>query len=318
MRLDKDLSQDPFRVDQTRCFLLGQKLKGLKFPREEAPWSNLPKGQQFLFKILFISICHQFNWDFLQENLFRAFSKNIENLEPWAKNFSSKEIESILTKYPKQERVRAQERSKIIRTTAKKLYDNEYFISLIRKHNPKVCLNGASGFYNQLQKIPAFRADPLMKKSAVLVHDLFREEICIISDPEEMIPAVDYHIQRSYIRTGRVFTDKRSVIEALKDRTDRRVRLVQLFRKNVSEAMSLTSFYSGLSIADLNYAEWQISRNICTKNKPFCSARLLGDLPSEFYDIEEKKCPFYGSCRSIDDANYEKMLLHPAYSKNFF
>jgi hypothetical protein len=268
--------------------------------------------------LLFICICHQFNWDFLQGALFEAFVSNLKNTESWAKSISSSDVSQILAKYPKQERVRASERSKTLRETAEVIFSSPYFKELFDNSEPTITLDGDSGFYEQLKSIPAFKADPLMKKSAVLVHDIFREKICKVTDKDNMMPAVDYHIQRSYIKTGRVFSIKGSVTEALVNRTDRRVRLVQLFRKNVSDAMNLTSLYSGLSIADLNYAEWQIARNICTETDPKCSSRQLEDLPNEFKTLESTECPFYSSCRSIDDPHYEKMLLQPAYSKNFF
>ena len=66
-------------------------------------------------------------------------------------------------------------------------------------------LDGADGFYAAMKAVPAFAEDRLEKKARVLAHDVFREQIINFRDPENLRPAVEYHLLRLYLRTGRVY-----------------------------------------------------------------------------------------------------------------
>ena len=83
---------------------------------------------------------------------------------------------------------------------------------------------------------------------------------------ENIKPAIDYHVMRLYLRTGKV------IFEQLKGLPRPRARLVRLLRSTVAEALRLTANYSKLTIPDVNYIEWQLGRNICINEQPLCAA----------------------------------------------
>src|SRR3546814_15988328 len=57
----------------------------------------------------------------------------------------------------------------------------------------------------------AYTGDPFDKKARVLAHDLHREGIMMFSDPENLKPAIEYHLIRLYLRSGRVIPASESV-----------------------------------------------------------------------------------------------------------
>ncbi len=167
-------------------------------------------------------------------------------------------------------------------------------------------LDGAGGFYAAMKAVPAFAEDRLEKKVRVLAHDVFRERIISFCDPGNLRPAVEYHLLRLYLRTGRVYPTDQAVRESLlsADLTSRG-RLVALLRGAVEEAMYLTSFYADIDVATLNYVEWQIARTLCTPNLPaHCVGRPKEALPEDIAALCLGSCAFSSFCRSLTEPNY--------------
>jgi len=311
MSLDRDLDGDPFRVDLFRCHDAALALAPYLGAHVIEPWTYLPKLDQFVFKTLFISICHQMNWDVLQSAMAKwllpAASGRLEEVA----GMTARQMSSLLQDYPKQERVRALERSRMLRETAdglaNLLADGGPLSSLLEAP----VLAGASGFYETIARIPAFTGDPFDKKARVLAHDLHREGIVTFSDPENLKPAVEYHLIRLYLRSGRVVPASDAVRdELLGERRPARPRLVKLLRGAVDTAMRQTALYSGIDVATLNYVEWQIGRSICVEElgpelAPYhCRAPAPAEMPDDVRALAPCRCPFAGFCSSLNEPEY--------------
>ena len=324
MSLDRDLDGDPFRVDLFRCWDAALVLAPFRDRHAVEPWTDLPGIDQLVFKALFISVCHQMNWDVLQSAMAGWLLPNVRSRLEALVNTTPRQISGLLQNYPKQERVRAVERSRILRETARSLTEMLAAGGRLGRLLENPTLEGPSGFYETIAMIPAFTGDPFDKKARVLAHDLHREGIVKFCDPENLKPAVEYHLIRLYLRSGRVVPTSDAVREELLgDNRPARPRLVKLLRGAVDVAMRQTALYSGIDIATLNYLEWQIGRSICVeelgpKIAPlYCEAPAPPEMPEEVRALALCRCPFAGFCGSLNEPGYS-WFREPQFQKSIY
>ncbi len=304
MTLDRALSGNPFDIDQFRCRFAADRLRGLRLEVKAENWSHLPATSQLVFKTLFVSICQQFNWDFLQEAMSAWLLPDPERKLVEVAGVRPAKLRNLLAGYYKPERIQAVTRARMLRTTAvelQALIDSGRISQLVE--NPR--LEGVGGFYEVMRGISAFAEDTLEKKLRVLAHDLYREGVLIFSDPQFLRPAIEYHIIRLYIRTGRVYPTDQFVREQLSKRgVSSRTRLVMLLRKMVEEALELTAFYANLDIAVVNQVEWHLGRSVCTPITPNCIGSASQELPKELAALSPNCCPYSEFCRSFTESSY--------------
>ena len=305
----------PFSINKFQCYNMARRLREFRPSAEMHPWSSECKESQFFFKILFVSVCHQINWDFMQDAMADILLPDAHLSLDRISCISKKDIDAALAGYPKRDRWRSAERAKYLRMTASELKDDyESFLDCVDAGE----LAGERGFYQHIDRLTVFQEDDLNKKTNVLAHDLFREGVIQFLDPENLRPAVEYHLIRLYLRTGRVYPThdevKRGLLENAKVR---RPRLVKVLRQTVSQAMELTSFYSGLDIATLNYLEWQIARNVCDADDPKCHYARLSSMPSDISKIFGKSCLFSEECEALNNTTYG-MFKEPHFQKAIY
>ncbi len=324
MSLDRDLDGDPFRVDLFRCRDAALVLAPFRDQHAVEPWTNLPEIDQLVFKTLFISVCHQMNWDVLQSAMAEWLLPDVGSRLEALAGTTPRQISVLLQDYPKQGRVRAVERSRILRETARSLKEMLAAGGGLSRLLRNPTLEGPSGFYETIASIPAFTGDPFDKKARVLAHDLHREGIMKFCDPENLKPAVEYHLIRLYLRSGRVVPTSDAVRdELLGENRPARPRLVKLLRGAVDVAMRQTALYSGIDIATLNYLEWQIGRSICVEElgpelTPFhCEAPAPSDMPYEVRALAPCRCPFAGFCSSLNEPGYP-WFREPQFQKSIY
>ena len=297
-----------FHVDTIACMEHANVLKNYIRPEEKFLWSNLPKHIQLAFKVSFISICHQFNWDYMQDTLAENLLNKEQNIVDLLVSIKSTDIEHWLVDYPKKERIRAKERAEILRDVGQ-VFTKKYNGDLVLFYNEcnRSVLgdedkNERSEFHDIMDQFLGYNKDALRKKTNVLSHDLYKESIIEFKDDNNVKPAVDYHIMRTYMRTGRVIPADPVLFKFLEGAPNPRGSLVRQLRKTVSEAEKLTAFYAGLNVADVNYIEWQIGRSICVNNEPLCKkANKKFDTAKDIYPLCNGTCPFIETCQSYND-----------------
>lgn len=324
MSLDRALDGVPFSVDLFRCHQSAAGLGAYRSPAVIEPWSAEPIRDQLAFKVLFISICHQMNWDVLQSALAGwLFPNTVQRLTDFS-TISANTIAALLSEYPKQERVRARQRAAMLRNSAVILKDMMAPNGALENLLSRPVLEGPMGFYDIITRIPAFTGDPLDKKARVLAQDLFREKIMPFEDPENLRPAVEYHLIRLYLRSGRVYPTADSVRDELAGTTGpARPRLVKILREKVDEAMRATAFYAGLDAADLNYVEWQIARAVCVEDlgpdmvSDYCLSPAPDGMPGDVGELMPKHCPFATTCRTLNDPTYG-WFREPQFAKAIY
>lgn len=293
-------SGDLFSVDMFACMSHAETLKNHKQTIQKQPWNIYPAEIQLIFKVAFISICHQINWDYLQHTLAQKILTNEADILDILQNVSAKKISCWLEDYPRKERVRAQERATLIKDVGIKIASE--FNSDLKLFYSQVSNATLAG--NQFEKImdtfEAYRKDPLKKKTNVLTHDLTTEKIIDFRDKENLKPAVDYHIIRTYLRTGRVIPKDTELFKFFKGAPNPRNYIIKKLRETVSEAVMLTAHYAGINVAEINYIEWQIGRNACTNKDPICKNERPNNLPLSIKKLSLSACPYEKECLAFN------------------
>ncbi len=262
---------------------------------------------QIWTELVFISICHQANWYALHERIIEIARKDIEIIQP--RNLLSltpKEFRIVFGPGLDEQRLRATERVRILRELAQSLPNWPAEGERLWLNHPQVKISGDHGIMPWLNGLSVFASDPLQKKSRVLIHQLLRYGLIDVIDPENVRPAVDYHIMRLYVRTGRVIPVTEDAFERVRQEEVARVEFLTHLRKAVEEGMWHSSIGSGLRMDHLNHVEWQIARSICVRSGARCTE---GPIPEKPLDDTlaavagpQGGCPLTASCQGYRDA----------------
>src|SRR5579871_1571477 len=193
-----------WKVDRIHCHLLGQGLVGLGANSKPHPLP-LSRDWQIWAELLTVAICHQANWDRLHSTVVRLARMDRSQIHPKCLgHLSGNDFRRMFGEAYDPDRIRITERVKLLRATANEVEADAVGPKFDWIPQGLVALGGESGLYDHLRQFEAFRADPLQKKSRIFVHDLLQYKLISVSDPEHIAPAIDYHLTRLYVRTGRV------------------------------------------------------------------------------------------------------------------
>jgi hypothetical protein len=311
--LDRALAGSGFIIDQIACASAAQALRRLHVQTDSFV-SRRSTSSELLYRLCVSAICHQINWDFLSDRLARAFDQTSVDAHALS-SVTARDLQTWLDGYSRPERIRSKERAATLRDIGKVIlecYEGDP-TGLIR--DSKGRLYGPDGFMAHLDRFDAFREDPLRKKSNVLIHEIVRDGVARFCDEAKIAPAIDYHIIRLYLRSGRVVPIHKATLEILKRDSVPRPRLVKLLREAVSEAVSTTSLYAKMSIPQVNGLEWQVGREICDRTKPNCTN--VSHQIREIIGSDSECCPNIGFCSAYTDPEWLK-LREPELKKSFY
>lgn len=249
------------------------------------------------------AICHQINWDFLRQAVYKKTLKQSDWLKPESlMKISENEISILLVNYSKPERIRANERMAILRQIG----------ILAKKHGnfKKIFLDNNENVLPEIQirqnllECPVFSQDPEEKKLQLLL-----QKLSIYSYFAEMTsfckPAVDYHLIRCFLRRGLIAPKtKLSMDYVFSTDITRRESTVGALRQLCGFLIKKISNYTGLSINSVNQIEWNIGRSICKEGEPDC---YLEGIDSAWARKIYSKCPFCKTCCAL---NFNHDLLY--------
>ncbi|HEK0906692.1 TPA: hypothetical protein SMQ04_001430 [Pseudomonas putida] len=285
-----------FDIDQIACMQHAENIRKFVPDEKIEPWHSSSPAEQLLFKVAFISICHQFNWDFLQNRLYEKLLSSGDSLLATIRNISPTLIKLWLNDYPKKERIRAAERAKLIKNVATTIdinFDgdpNKFYLHL------SSCTIGNKKFEEAMSAFEAYKRDPLKKKTNILSHEIITENIFKIKDVQNLEPAIDYHIIRLYLRTGRVIAKDKELFKYFKGTPNPRGYLVSQLRQAVGEALKSTAHYANLNVAQVNFIEWQLGRSTCTNENPRCELPANASISSSISNLFNGCCPYSECC----------------------
>jgi hypothetical protein len=306
-------------VDRLNSYLIGSLLKGINSSSTPYPL-EIGRKWQIWIEIVFISICHSTNWDFLHEKIIEIASIDIDKLHPLnLSKMSTKEFKILFAPGIDAERVNASERTKLLRDLGSSSLDWFSEKSDFWPNHSILYLSSVNGLYAWLNTISVFSDDPLQKKSRVLVHQLLRYGLISVIDPENIYPAIDYHLIRLYIRTDRVRPLSLNMKEQLKSGDTVRVEVATALRRAVEEAMYYSAAGANLRIDALNHFEWQIARSFCTRKEARCHSNYIESKPIdiELSAFSDSVCPYVLKCPGVHDPLL-RSLSDPQSVKSYY
>lgn len=152
----------------------------------------------------------------------------------------------------------------------KNLRDISHFCEQTSLSQRLVSSSTVSDALQLLRRCPVYDADPLMKKANALLHELVRRKLLLLTDADCLAPAVDYHMQRLYLRTARVILEDPGLVDRLIHRTQVRIELLTAIRSRVADAIKCTARLAKVSVSTLNDVEWAFARKACRRDAVAC------------------------------------------------
>jgi len=163
-----------------------------------------------------------------------------------------------------------------------------------------------SYFYSKLPSAEAY-SDPLQKKTSFLMKLLEDSKLAKFSNSEEIIPIMDYHMQRVLLRTG--------CVEVIDEQLKQKLQLRQAIKSDseIREAciasMKIIAQTAGLSILKMNDVFYTMGRSCCNETmlchnhhceKDPCTLSLAVELG------KHERCIFQDICKGATNKSYRK------------
>ena len=317
-------------VNASQCKKIGQAVKNLRlhssFYQREFIAFKADKETKLRAYFWAVAICHQTHtlinkkdnlkgWEYLEQVFSNLAKDDSELLDPGV--LAELTIEELSTKLkplfaddnnPNHCTLdRLEERSRLLIDSGKIIkekYDNK-LTNLVTKSDGYL-IKDEKGLYKLLEQFEAY-ADPMRKKSTILIKFAQDAGLLKIKDPENMIVAMDYHMQRVLLRMGCVeindpeLKNKLFNKEALESDEEIRTACVEALR-----IIGQTADYPADKMNDFF---WPLGRSCC-KELLLCVDKKCNKSPCTFYQVVEldnhDKCLFAEACKASQDAEYRK------------
>ena len=177
--------------------------------------------------------------------------------------------------------------------------------------------NNGRGLYETLSQFTAF-SDPQKKKITFFLKLATDAGLIRLNDPDNIIPIMDYHMQRVLLRMGCVEVEDNELSEKLINR--QALNSDVEIRQACIEAIKIIAETSGHGILIMNDFFWPLGRSCCNETT-LCNEGNCSKDPCTFYtmvDIEDHtKCSFEDSCKGNRDYNYMK-LWEPVVETHYY
>ena len=172
-------------------------------PLEKIRFDKWDRSKLILAEIICAGICHQMNWDFLRDAIYKKTASNPEWLESCSlQSIEDGDVFNLLREYGKEERIRASERAAIIREIGRWASNFNPIESVFL--NSTYTLLPEETIKSNLLQCSAFSKDPEEKKLQLLLQKL--SDYPLLSQLSDYChPAIDYHLIRMYFRRGLIF-----------------------------------------------------------------------------------------------------------------
>jgi hypothetical protein len=213
---------------------------------------------------------------------------------------------------------RLDERSRLCIDISQKLVENYagQVCALIAKSHGY--LVGEQGIYRLLSDFEAY-SDPFKKKSSLFVTFAHQVGLFTIQDLENLIPIMDYHMQRVLLRFGCVEILDEQLRQALVKQenlpSDEEIRSASI------DAVHQLARHSGHSIFNIHDFLWPLGRSCC-KEKPLCQHGLCDKDPCTFdsfvqLPFRHTHCIFEGTCKGSLKEDYRN-LWQPLVDTHYY
>jgi len=302
------------------CVQVGQALKG-----RDPNYDPHPLADDFysavLSEALAASICHSTNWDALHAAVI-SYVERIGRTQagdsPISRAVFDAEIGCAITSARTSDfEDQMAERFAIFHGVVESFQHDQFGLT----PSDVATLSGDDGLVNRLKDVPGFREDPESKKARVFLQNLVRSRLVEFQDLDVLEPAIEYHLIRLYVRTGRVLPRSESARTSLTGQNIRRIDSVSALRRAVATAMRITADAAGLDVLALNDLEWQIGRSLCVREEARCDGPPLPHKPlAPQLETVDGGCPLRSVCdgyHNVVPKNWEEPRLSDRYSSHY-
>lgn len=297
--------------------ILSKNLKSIIpiLPKEDIEFNSLGIANAIQCEFITAAICHQMNWDFIRDRIKKIASENSDFIKfGYLKETSKNDMEALFRGYHKPDRIKPEERAKMLRDLANYLISfGDTLVEILNQHPRNI--EGKNGLLNFLRKTPVFSDDPEMKKAQVFIHSILRGKLWDFIDDDKVQPAIDYHIMRLYIRRGNIWPRTKNGELYLKQNIRRYSKTTVALRSIVADAIRAIARYHNIKIVDVNSAEWWIGRSVCKRSNPDCD---LKNSDSKWLKNYFKECPYKEDCAVWTTDNSLLDVTEPRETSKFY
>ncbi|MBI9084199.1 MAG: DUF362 domain-containing protein [Desulfobacterales bacterium] len=284
-------------------------------PPEEVSFHSLGSELAIQCEFIAAAICHQMNWDFIRKRIKGWAYKDAQFLTFKNLNtISKRDIEVLFQGYHKPERIKSEERAKMLRGLSSYMLKHGNSLFELLNQLPRK-IETENGLMSFLRKTPVFSDDPEMKKAQVFIHSILRERLWEFLDDNKVQPAIDYHIMRLYIRRGNIWPRTKNGELYLKQNIRRYSKTTVALRTLVADALKSIAGFHNLKIVDVNSAEWWVGRSVCKRDYPDCD---LLNSESEWLKKCFTQCPYKPDCAAWTTDKTLLTVTEPREESKFY
>ncbi|NOR87141.1 MAG: hypothetical protein GQ527_05980 [Bacteroidales bacterium] len=177
--------------------------------------------------------------------------------------------------------------------------------------------NDAQYFYQQLPQTIAY-SDPLQKKTSFFMKLLEDSGLAQFGKNQELIPIMDYHMQRVLLRSGCVEVIDKQLKYSLQNREA--IESDKEIREACIASMKIIAKTAGYSIFKMNDVFYTMGRSCCNESmlceshkceKTPCSLTLAVELG------KHEHCIFQDICKGVNSSDYRK-YWQPQVKTHFY
>jgi hypothetical protein len=186
-------------------------------------------------------------------------------------------------------------------------------------------LSDAGGLLDLLAQFKAY-ADPMRKKSVLLVGMLHEIDVWPLRDPHNLKVAMDYHAMRVALRSGIVELTDAELSDDLCTQRPVSAERNQAVRAAVSAACDILVAESGLTVFALDKLIWHLGRSCCFyEHDPICGPGLAATCFTRdtctFVQATTYRCPnacvLDGVCRGSRDQAHRALWETNIYTPDY-
>ena len=328
-------------INKNKCVEVAAKLASydIKPSFYKRPFLSFDAARETKLRVYLMSaaICHQthslfhetlnlWGWEFMEYGFLKMVKERNALLNPSYMNICpEEEVSNILQRAfsfdgnPQNSTLdRIEERTNMLLelcTEIKTNYDG--FVSKFLDQSEGKLIKNGKGYYEILEKFSAF-SDPQKKKITFFLKLASDAGVIHIKDQENIIPIMDYHMQRVILRLGCLNINDKELNTKLLNRallaTDEPIRGACI------EALKIIAEKSGKSILVMNDYFWPLGRSCCNETT-LCFDKFCLKSPCTLDQIVEikdhSKCMFEEVCLGSKDDEYRN-LWEPVLETHFY
>ena len=328
-------------LDRDRCHKVAGAIKTLKTRKTfySRPFLSFDADRETKLRIYLLSaaICHQthklhhpdlnlWGWDYLEHGFLKMLEEKNVLLNPgYISICREPDIEGMLLAAFSPDGNpahcsldRIPERASMIMEICRELKQNHNSkASDLIDQSEGLLINKGKGLYESLSQFMAFE-DPLKKKISFFIKLATDAGVLRVRDSENMIPIMDYHMQRVLLRMGCIDLRDDAIRKDLAEK--RQLASDSEVRTACIDAVKVIASVSGYDVLKMNDFLWPLGRSCCN-TVALCEAGRCMKNPCTFEQVAElekhHRCYFENVCRGSSDSAFRN-LWEPVVDTHFY